>query len=421
MPSSNSVRAYSWYYLALLTLIYIMGSIDRGVISVIAEPLKSHFHLSDGQIGLLSGMGYSVTYAIAILPAGWLIDRSNRRNLLSITVAIWGLLTTISAFASTYGALLVARSVVGAAEAPITPGSLSLIADTFPKDRRNTAVGVYYAGSAAGQIILFLIGGWLLAHFDWRSAFLVAGVPAIGVAALLLATTREPERGAFDAMTPPNAAGSTPAARNGPLAVARTIWRSSPLLLSIPAIAITSGVPYALTVWSTSFFVRVHHLTVSEGLTWTGMGFGLCMAAGSFVVGPLADRFSRGDVRKLALIPAVTSVLAILAGILMLLGPSKIDAIVGLGLFSLMCGFFYPTSYSIALFLAPPDQRGSIMAVVRMASTLIGGGLLPFVIGVLSDAIGGVGAIRFALLFIILLLVVCALIYGWMYRMLRSE
>ena len=422
MPShENGVRAHSWYCLALLTLIYIMGSIDRSVISVIAEPLKLHFHLSDAQIGLLGGMGYSASYAIAILPAGWLVDRNNRRNLLSVAVAVWGFLTAVSAFASSYGALLIARSVVGAAEAPITPGSLSLIADLFPKNRRNTAVSIYYAGTALGQIILFLGGGWLLANFDWRSAFLVAGVPAVVLAVLLLLTTREPERGAFDAIARQNADRSTQAAGIGPLAVARTLGRSLPLLLSIPGIAITSGVPYAVTVWSTSFFVRIHHVTVSQGLTWTGVGFGLGMAAGSFVVGPVADRFSRGSTRKLTVIPAVTSILAIIGGIVMVLGSSEADAIAGLGFFALMSGFFYPTSYSIALFLAPPDQRGSIMAAIRMASTLFGGGLLPVVIGGLSDAIGGKGGIRFALLFIILLLAVCAGIYGWMYRLLKSE
>jgi MFS family permease len=417
----SAVRAYSWYYLALLTLIYIMGSIDRGVISVIAEPLKLHFHLSDEQIGLLGGMGYSTAYAIAILPAGWLIDRNNRRNLLSITVSVWGILTAVSAFTSTYSTLLIARSLVGAAETPIAPGSLSLIADAFPRDRRNTAVGIYYGGASVGQIMLFLGGGWLLANFDWRSAFLVAGIPAVVLAALLLMTTVEPERGAFDVVTRGSAAHATQAAQNGPLAAALTIWRSWPLLLSIPAIAITSGVPYAVTVWSTSFFVRVHHLTVSQGLTWTGISFGLCMAIGSFAVGPMADRFSRGNPHKLAIIPAVTLVLAIVAGILMLLGPSEVDAIAGLAFFSLMCGFFYPTSYSIALFLSPPEQRGSIMAAVRMISTLLGGGLLPLMIGILSDAIGGEGGIRFALLFAIFLLAVCAGIYGWMYRLLKSE
>src|SRR5712675_2084697 len=80
---------YKWYVLGVLVLIYILGTVDRAVLSVIAEPLKLQFHLSDKQIGALTGTAYSVTYALAVLPMGWLIDRVDRRALLSVTITIW--------------------------------------------------------------------------------------------------------------------------------------------------------------------------------------------------------------------------------------------------------------------------------------------------------------------------------------------
>ena len=70
--------AYKWYMLGVLVVIYIMGTVDRAVLSVIAEPLKLQFHLSDKQLGVLTGMAYSLTYALAVLPMGWLIDRVDR-------------------------------------------------------------------------------------------------------------------------------------------------------------------------------------------------------------------------------------------------------------------------------------------------------------------------------------------------------
>jgi MFS family permease len=338
----RSVPDYrKWYILGILTLINIMGSIDRGVISVIAEPLKHEFGLSDAQIGVLGGLAYSVTYAIAVLPSGWMIDRWNRRNLLGITVAIWSGLTALCAAAPSYMLLLLARLGVGAAEAPTVPGTMSLIADTFPPHRRNTAISIYYAGVALGQIVIFLIGGWLLLYFGWRMVFLVAGVPSILLAVLMLFTTREPERGAMETEARPRPAESLAPIQHRTLGeVGRSLWTNRPLMISIPAIALCSGVPYAVTTWSTSYFVRVHHMSVSEGLIWTGIGFGLFMAAGSLLVGPIADRYSRGDPSKLALVPAVTTALAIAAGLLMLLGRTSTEAIIGLGLFSFMCGFF---------------------------------------------------------------------------------
>jgi MFS family permease len=417
MDRQRTAGLYGWYVLALLTLINIMGSIDRAVISVIAEPLKAQFHLTDKDIGVLSGVSYSATYAIAVLPAGWLVDRRNRRNLVGISVAVWSGLTAICAIVPSYAMLVITRLVVGAAEAPSNPGSMSLIADIFPRERRNTAVSIYYAGLAIGQIALFLIGGWLLLHFTWRAVFLVAGAPSVALAFLLLFTTREPVRGAFDDRPAASAASTVKA---GPWEVARSLWANKPLLLTIPAITIASGVPYAITVWSTSFFVRIHHMTVGQGVIWTGIGFGLCMAVGSFVVGPFADRISHGEPRKVALIPTVTTLVAIAAGCLMILARSQPLAIVGLGIFAFMCGFFYATGYAIALMLAPADQRGTTMAAIRLISIFFGSGLIPFVTGVLSDALGGPGSIRLALLFTILLLIVPAACYGWIHRRLKS-
>jgi MFS family permease len=417
MTNGTAGRTYGWYFLGLLTLIYVMGAIDRGVISVIAEPLKSHFQLTDQQIGILGGIGYSATYAIAALPSGWLIDRGNRRNLLSITIAAWSFLTACSAFASSFAILMITRLAVGAAEAPITPGSLSLIADIFPKDRRSSAVSFYYAGTALGQIILFLLGGWLLMHFTWRSVFLVAGIPGLVLAALLLSSTWEPERGTFDAPMPKGDGGAK-AVGAGLMEVARATWRNRALLLCIPAITIGSGVIYTVTVWSTSLFVRVHHMTVSQGLVWTGVGFGLCMAIGSVLVGPFTDRISGGDPRKIAVIAAVASILAIAAGIPMVLGGGEVTAVAGLAVFSFMGGVFYPAGFSIALNLAPADQRGSIMAGIRLISVFFGTGLLPIATGALSDI---TGSIQPALLFTILLLAISVASYAWIYRTLRVE
>jgi MFS family permease len=188
----------AWYMLAILILIYIMGSVDRAVPSVVVEPLKHDFGLTDAQIGMLGGFAYSVPYALAAVPGGWLLDRLDRRRFLALTTAVWSVLTMAGGIATSFITLIVARMGVGAAEAPASPGSLSLIGDLFPPQKRGTAVSLYYAGTAAGQFITFVIGGWLLIHFGWRSLFLIAGVPGLILAGLLMFTCREPVRGFFD-------------------------------------------------------------------------------------------------------------------------------------------------------------------------------------------------------------------------------
>ena len=411
--------AYKWYVLGVLVLIYIMGTVDRAVLSVIAEPLKLQFHLSDKQVGVLTGTAYSVTYALAVLPMGWLIDRVDRRALLSITVAIWSVLTAACAMSSSFIVLIAARMGVGAAEAPVMPASLSLIADVIPKKHRNTAVSIYVSGAGVGQILIFIIGGWLLMRFDWRAVFLVAGAPALLFAVLLYFTTREPERGALDTDL-----GATSAKANPPRNVTsliRDILGNTALCFAILAYTLVTGVGYSVTVWITSFLVRVHGMTVGQGAIWAGVGFGMCVTVGSLLAGPLADRLSSGDPRRVAIIPAVTTVLGAAAGAVMSLANTWAVSVVGLSVFALMAGFFIATGTSLVLSLAAPNERGTTIAATRVISILLGTGLIPVMTGAISDAIGGAGSIRLALLFTTGLLPPCTYCYAMVYRILRRD
>jgi MFS family permease len=406
---------YKWYVLGVLVLIYIMGTVDRAVLSVIAEPLKLQFHLSDKQVGVLTGTAYSVTYALAVLPMGWLIDRMDRRALLSITVAIWSVLTAACAMASSFITLIIARMGVGAAEAPALPASLSLIADIIPKEQRNTAVSIYVSGAAVGQILIFIIGGWLLMHFDWRTVFLVAGGPAASLAALLYFTTREPERGALDTDR-----GTIEAEPNPPRNVTsliRDILGNRALCFAILAYTLVTGVGYSVTVWITSFLVRVHGMTVGQGAIWAGVGFGVCMTVGSLLAGPLADQLSKSDPRRVAIIPAVTTVLGAAAGAVMSLANNWVVSVAGLSAFALSAGFFIATGTSLVLSLAAPNERGATMAANRVISILLGTGLIPVMTGAISDAVGGAASIRLALLFTTALLPLGTYCYAMIYRL----
>jgi MFS family permease len=414
--------AHQWYMLGVLVLIYIMGTVDRAVLSVIAEPLKLQFHLSDKQLGALTGTAYSVTYALAVLPMGRLIDRVDRRALLSVTVAIWSLLTAACAMSSSFIMLAAARMGVGAAEAPVMPASLSLIADVIPKKQRNTAVSIYVSGAAAGQILIFIVGGWLLMHFDWRTVFLVAGGPAALLAALLYFTTREPERGALDAAD--LGALSAAAKKDPPRKVTRLIrdiLGNAALRFAILAYTLVTGIGYSVTVWITSFLVRVHGMTVGQGAIWAGVGFGVCMTAGSLLAGPLADRLSNGDQRRVAIIPAVTTVVGAAAGAVMSLANTSLVSLIALSVFALMAGFFIATGTSLVLSLAAPNERGTTMATNRLISILLGTGLIPVMTGAISDAIGGAGSIRPALLLTTALLPLCTCCYVMVYRSLRRD
>jgi MFS family permease len=402
----------------MLALIYIMGTVDRAVLSVIAEPLKLQFHLSDQQVGILTGTAYSLTYALAVLPMGRLVDRVDRRALLAVTVGIWSMLTAACALSSSFIALIVARMGVGAAEAPVMPASLSLIADVIPKQQRNTAVSIYISGAALGQILIFVVGGWLLMHSNWRTVFLVAGGPAAALAALLYFTTREPPRGALDTGFATSAAAEPP---RRVMRLIRDIFANRALSFAILAYTLVTGVGYSVTVWITSLLVRVHGMSVGQGAIWAGIGFGACMTVGSLLAGPLADRLVKRGQRSVAIIPAVTTILGAAAGAVMSLAGSAVVAILGLSVFALLAGFFIATGTALVLSLAAPNERGTTMAVNRVISILLGTGLMPVMTGTISDIIGGTGSIRLALLFTTALLPVCTYCYAVIYRIQRRD
>jgi len=201
----------------------------------------------------------------------------------------------------------------------------------------------------------------------------------------------------------------------------RGILGNTPLCYGILAITIGTGVIYSLSVWVTSFLVRVHGISVGRAAIWAGVGFGVGMMVGSLLVGPFADWYSNGDQRRLTLIPVVTTVIAVAAGAVMSLGNTLVVSLVGLGVLSLMSGFFIAPGYSIVISLAASNERGTTVAATKLISILIGSGLIPLMTGAISDAVGGANSMRPALLFTTALLLLCTFCYVMILRTSRAR
>jgi predicted MFS family arabinose efflux permease len=384
--------AYRWYMLAVLLGIYMAGSIDRSMISVVLEPIKTEFKLSDASLGLLSGVAFSVPFACAVLPLGWLIDRYERRSLLGLLCGLWSLLTFLGAFAGSYVQLLATRFVVGAADAGQAPASLSLIADTFPPNRRSTAIGIFSSGAALSVILIFLLGGWVLAHFGWRSVFLVAGLPGIAMALLVLFTFREPRRGQYDG------GQAVKPERLSIRASTKIIFGRRSLVHSLIAYMLATGVQITAMIWLVSFLTRVHGMQPSAASIWIGVLLGIAQALGALVIGPIADRYSRGEGGRLANVPAIGAAVAFISGIAMCLAPSLEGTLAAMTVLGFCAGVFTGTSYSLMVTLSPPTARGSALAIAKMLSLLVGQGFFSFMTGKVSDLVGGTDSIRIALM-----------------------
>lgn len=380
--------ARAWYTLGVLTVIYMLHSVDRSVMSIVIEPLKHEFKLSDSQIGLLTGLGYSLTYAIAAAPIGYMIDRTNRRNLLAGLLTIWSGCTALCGIASSYATLLAARLAVGAAEAGGAPTAMAMVGDMFPARRRSMAISIFWTSTAMGTAASFILGSIIAKEHGWRATFLMAGAPGLLLAALLFFTVREPPRVAASGGGAPSLLATWNHVRRQPLFV-HTI-----IAMTLNAVML-SGV----IIWLASFLIRVHHLELTRAGLIAGLVAGLCGGVGSLIGGPLGDyAYRKGGIALLPLAPALTTLATVIAGVVFALSGHLYLALAGVIVFEVLGRSYTAPGYNLILSSVEPQMRGVCAAAQQIAANLIGYGLGPLLVGWVSDHAPGAQPLRYGLL-----------------------
>jgi MFS family permease len=398
MPESvgPSVRGdrYRWWVLGILTATQTCQFLDRTIIGVVLPPLKQEFKLSDAQGGLLAGLAFGLAFAACALPFGYLADRVNRKRLLVAVITVWSAMTALCAAATGYVSLLLFRMGVGAAESGANPTILSLVADYFGRKQRSVAVGILYTSATFGNAFAFIIGGYVAQHAGWRWAFLLAGVPGIILAVLLLATLREPKRGAQDN---PGAADQAPSLKE----TVAAIGAQRSILHLITGMTLTAVVVSATSAWLISFLMRQHHVPLGVSGLISGLGLGIFGGLGAFIAGIVADKLSqtpRGhEPSRAALVAAVTTSLAGVCGIVAVTASALVIAIGFMFLYSLFNTAYNGPAYGLMLTATQPRMRGRVVAGFQFLANLIGYGLGPYIVGLLSDRIGGPSSLRWAL------------------------
>ena len=200
---------YSWYVLFLMTFAFAVSFIDRQVMTLLIEPIKSDLNINDTQVSLLIGFAFSIFYISMAIPIARLVDRGNRIKIISLGIFFWSLMTGMCGLAKNYWQLFLARVGVGVGEATLTPAVYSLIPDYFPKDKLGTAVGIYMLGMSIGTGFALVLGGAILSYMSnigdialpligtlrpWQVTFMIVGFPGILLALLIRITVKEPPR-----------------------------------------------------------------------------------------------------------------------------------------------------------------------------------------------------------------------------------
>ena len=372
---------YRWTVLVMLTLVYTFNFIDRQILVILQEPIKAELGLSDAQLGLLTGFSFALVYVTAGIPIAWLADRSNRRNIVAASLAFWSLMTALSGLVQNFGQLLAARIGVGVGEAGGSPPSHSMISDYFPLSNRGTALSFYSMGIYIGVLFGFAAGGWIAENFGWRNAFFAIGIPGILYALAVIWIIKEPPRGQYDIGGTPPKASMTETIR---------CLRSRPTFWWISVgCAFTAFVSYGNGNFMPSFLMRNHGLSLAEVGAILGLISGLSGAAGTLLGGFLSDRLGVRDIRWYVWIPMLGGLSAMAPAYYTLLGSNT----------NLIIAAMIPSQILGALYLGPciatchnlvsPGMRAMASALLFFVLNIIGLGLGPLTVGILSDQFAG--------------------------------
>lgn len=365
------------YTLFVLFLINFLNFFDRILPAIVAEPLRKEFQLDDTMLGLL-GTAFILVYAIAGLPLGRLSDRVRRTRVIAAGVFTWSVMTAATAGAWNLASLFVARLGVGIGEASAAPAANSLIGDLYPPERRARAFGLFMLGLPVGSLACYALGGYVAQRYGWRAPFLLAALPGLLAAAMMLGL-RDPVRGAKESY-----------ATDTLLAVDRPYRR----VLAIPTLwwIIASGATINFAAYSVGNFLpallsRFHHASMTEAGLASSIALGASGLIGLTVGGWFADRlharFSRGR-----LLYGALSMLA--AAPMLWLGLTRpagdvlgTTAFIGIGW--LLYFQYYVSVYSSIQDVVEPRLRATAMSVYFFFQYILGAGFGTTVTGLFSD------------------------------------
>ena len=417
-PAIVITPAYRRYALAILLLAYTSSFVDRSIVGILIEPIKNDLHLSDTQLGFMSGIAFAIFYATLGMPIAMLADRANRRNIISIAVFVWSIMTALCGLAQNFWQLAAARVGVGIGEAGSSPPSHSMIADLYPRDKRSGAMAIYSLGVYLGTMIGFVVGGWVAQHWGWREAFFVVGLPGVIIALLVRFTMKEPPRGHADGV-------AMEIQEKGQFKrAAAYLWKTRAARHVILGVTLTSFVGYGGLVWGAAFLIRSHGMTPEQVGLFLGPASGVVGGIGALSGGYLADRLARKDIRWNAWILTIAKILAIPFIIGFYLVDDTTTAIL-LYLPGLALGAFYlGPSFSMIQGLAPLHMRALAAAIMLFVLNIIGLGFGPQLVGLLSDALTGPfgsDSLRYALLFTSLINILAAFHYFHAGKVLKED
>lgn len=388
---------YAWYVVGVLAFANVVSFVDRFVISLMVDPIKTDLGVSDTQMGLLMGMAFAVFYAVMALPLGILADRSNRKKIILIGATLWTIATASCGLTKTFFQLFLARVSVGVGEATLAPAGLSIIADSFPRERVAKPISVFSAAGYAGFGIALLVGGYAVQFIQdagvislpivgalkpWQLTYMLVAAPGILVVLLML-TVREPARHGIL----PLKAGSDKAADSVDVDRKQRQRAYVAIFSGFPIFAVLG---YGTATWVPTFLARQHGMQPGDVALTYGTIFLIFGTAGPYAGGWFTDWLAQRGYKDANLRAAMIAAVALLPFTVAF--PLFSDTTVVL-LFLIPVTFLgsvpFGVSISAVTAITPNQRRAVMIAIYMFVGNVVGLGLGPVTVPFLTDYVFG--------------------------------
>lgn len=386
------------YVLVLLTLTAAFNFVDRQILGVLLEPIGQEFELPDSMLGLLSGIAFAVFYAALGIPIATLADRFNRRNIIVTCIAIFSVMTTLCGAAANFLQLFLARIGVGVGEAGTMPASQSMLSDLYPVQERPSAMGLLASGGNIGLMLGLLIGGWVNEWYGWRIAFLVAAVPGMLLAVTIYFTVAEPVR-----QNPVQTRSRWLRETWDGIAL---IWRILSVRRFVLGGTLYGMAAYGIHTWMPVYYIRYHGLSTGEAGTAISIIVGVLGGVGAVAGGVFCARLGQRDLRWNGRVPALAILLSVPLLIAMLITDNTWVALALFVIPGFLSSVYAGPTWSIIQELVPSQRRAIAASVYMLIFNLIGLGLGPLSVGILSDLYNpalGAESLRWAMVSVLLI------------------
>jgi MFS family permease len=387
--------SYRNYLLTGLLVILVCNYVDRLALGLVLQDIKTDLHLTDTQLGFLSGIAFALFYSVMGVPIARWADRGNRAVIIALTAALWSVAVMLCGAAASFSQLLLIRVFVAVGEAGCTPPAFSLIADYFNRAERPRAAAIYGLGGPLSTIVGFFFAGWLNQLYGWRITFVVLGAPGLLLAALAYFTFTEPRRSRGEQDVRQRA--HEPGLRE----VCATLWSSVTFRHLLLCLAVMFFFIYGILQWLPTMMIRSFSLTGAQLGTSLAVTFGVAGVLGAYLGGELATRYApqneRLQLRALGLSISGAGVLSFIA----YLSTSSVVVLGLTGLAMLALNTVNGPLFATIQTLVPERMRAVAFSLVYLVANLVGMGLGPLAAGILSDAMqpwAGNESLRYALL-----------------------